>query len=242
MLLGTLIALSLVTSADVRVVQDEFGDPPPPPPPMVDDGGEVDELPPPMLSEPAPPPDGADRPKKKRRASDDDFDDELEDGEPGFIEKYFPLALNEELHPAVDEALWSFWVANCIPCIPFAPVWFPMLMVEGGAPDGYLVDAIITFIVHIIPHLLVTAVNVAAFLLLPLAAIPVVNLFVAGCMIANFGCLCLNGAASQVNLWYLLPVSLANIMDNALKADGSDESAWLHRRPDDALAAAPMAY
>lgn len=241
MLLGTLIALTVVampadaspaygsTSGDVRFTQDEFGDPPPPPP-AIEQGPDV--------SEPAPPPPAIDEAGPPPRSDDDDEGDEgsdEEDGELGFVERYFPFSLTKDMHPAVEDIIWSFWVANFIPVIPFPQIWLPMVALEGDVPSDYLLDAIIVYALHIAPHL---ALLVVGLPLLVLGAIPYVGWFlILPCALACNGA---NLIGLVVNAWYLLPVALANTMDRDLKAEiaAGERDAWLHRRRDDAVAAA----
>lgn len=243
MLFATLLTLAAVVAPadappasaphdEVRLAQDEFGDPPPPPPPVEAEPDVTTPAPPPAYDEPAP------APQPRKKAKKPSADDTVDDGEPGFIEKYFPFGLPDDLHPAVDEIIWSFWVSNLIPCIPFPQIWLPMVVAEDGAPDGYLVDAIITYILHVAPHLVLFAVGLPLALLSP---IPWIGWFIF--LPCSLVCNGLNVIGGLVNAWYLLPVALASRMDAAFKLeDAGARDAWLYRRPGDALAAAPMAY
>lgn len=215
--------------SDVRLVQDDdFGDPPPPPPPAIED--ELDDAP------PLPPPtSGSERqrePKRSPRAAAPASDEE-----PGFFDQYFPFALSDDLHPAVDDIIWSFWVANLVPIVPFAQIWLPVVLLEPDTPDGYLVDAIIVYASHLAPHAVLFAIG---FPLLILGAVPYIGWFV----FLPCGLLCngLNFAGLLANAWYLMPVAFANNLSRRLKIEDGEiasRNEWLERRREQDLA---MAY
>ncbi len=220
------------SSAQARLAQDEFGDPPPPPPPVAEDLEAAPPPPPPPLDleEPAAPPAPA---KKKRPSRGDDDEGGADDGDPGFFEKYFPFTLDEPLHPAIDESLWAFWLVQIVPVVVAPQAWLTPMLIEGEPPEDYVVDALIIYFTHLLPHVCLYG---AA---LPCLVIPYVNILALPCI---GGCFLINSLACAANAWYLMPVAFANRLNDGFVGDegsAADATGWLEGGQERDLA---MAY
>lgn len=234
--LSVMVAPAEVPAApsDVRLAQsDDFGDPPPPPPPALED--ELDDAPP-----PPPLPTTPQRERQRKQERSPQAAGPADDEEPGVFDQYFPFTLSDDLHPAVDDILWSFWVANLIPCVPFPQIWLPLVVLDGDMPDNYLVDAIIVYASHLAPHFAVSVLNIGAlFVSAALSFIPIIGI---PCALANAGCAIANCLTILPNIWWLMPVAFANNLSRDLKLEEGgvvDANEWLERRREVDLA---MAY
>lgn len=239
MLLASLLTISVLvvpaaapaaSEGETRFAQDDLEDlPPPPPPPAIDEG-----------DAPPPPPSLQDAPKSKRgqkqkkKANERAIDEDGEQG-PSFIEKYFPLQLDENLHPAIEEKVWIFWVAQLFPFMVVPSAWLPPIVLDGEEPDDYLTDALIIYATHLLPHLCLYAAPIGCLVIpyLNIIALPCVGL----CWLAN-------GVTCVANYWYLMPVAFANRMNDGFIAEDPalEKGGWLEVPRDDALASAAMPY
>lgn len=186
---------------------------PPPPPPFDDEVGEEEAPPPPPVDPPtASPdsPDGQSAPKVEGKAGSP--------GEKDFFAKYFPFSFEDPLHPAVDENLWTFWVGLLV---PFGQLWLPFIVIDD-VPKDYFVDALLIYIVHVVPHVILSVLAFAPICLLPCAAVPYVGLLCIPIIpLSIFGCHSINGLLGLANGLYLIPVALANSMSDHMNAVGS---------------------
>lgn len=219
-------------------------------------------LPPPPALDDEPPPGAA---RSMPGTSD-------EDAGPGVIERFFPTDLDEDLHPAVEEDLWMFFAAGVAP-IPFGGVFLPMLMIRD-MPKDYVGEGIISYLVHLLPVLFTFplaffggAIGIYAGLigLVGTAYAALFGLLIGqqnpsaagACLAIPLGLLCFAGTvaicevayvtAVLVNVYWLLPVSLANAASRALyneEAYGGRRSSALDLPPSSSLATASrgMAY
>jgi hypothetical protein len=107
--------------------------------------------------------------------------------EPGFFGKYIPFGFPDAPEPEVRAAYIWFFVGMFV---PFGVIWVPAL-VMGAFPDGYIVEAILTYAVHagIALILFPTLICPPVFLVLELA-----------------------------NGWYLTPVAMIGTFDRSVKA------------------------
>lgn len=71
---------------------------------------------------------------EKETEPDGDEQDEAEDlADPGFLRRYFPLTLNDELAAAVDEIAVTTYLINIV---PFGALWGPLVFLDDdGRPD-----------------------------------------------------------------------------------------------------------
>lgn len=237
----------LVLALLLGAPQQTAGDFPPPPPPMdpeasseavpPDDpaeAGEEEEAP------PAPPPAAAPEPPRERsapRASPAPAGEE-----PDFLERFFPLGLDANLHPVVDENLWSFWAGTLVSAfIPFAQVWLPMVLVEE-VPKQYVLDALVIYLLHVAP---VAITALPAFMVAYVGfLVGFIGLTAGGCggtgvgllaapcaiMGLGLGCVGVWAAVSLVNTWWCMPVAFANAYSRALIAE--DAQGTSRRRVD----------
>lgn len=202
-------ALFVLTTASASA-QDTEAPPPPPPPPAADDGEETTPPPPPPPAAeegdtPAAPP--APKAKADGGGSSVDPNEGLD-----FMERWWPLGFSDDLAKPVDDALLFFFLAG-VPCLPLGHIWLPFLVV-GENPDGYLVEAILLWVIHIAPHFLI------AILSVPLGIIPIIGPITAGFLgLTN----CVLGIG---NCLYFMPVAYANAYSRHIKAAaGSSASA-----------------
>lgn len=237
MLLASLLALTVVVMPseapaspdDVRFVQDEFGDaPPPPPPPGLEEPDEA--VPPPPPPSGGPSVEKSEKSEKKKRSKKAPSEEGAD--EPDFIEKYFPFALSDDLHPELEDSVWAFWLVQVLPVFVAPQAWVTPMIFDGEPPEDYVMDAIIIYVTHLAPHACLYAAT------LPCLIIPWVNICGGLCLLAN-------GVACVANFAYLMPVAFANRMNDGYVPAGTDKkrgSEWLDEpRRDDALASA-MAY
>ena len=68
--------------------------------------------------------------------------------EPGFTDKYFPFFPPKDPSPEIVRKLPWFYLASGLSCIA-GPLWIPGLVLEGGAPDGALGEAVIAWIIYL---------------------------------------------------------------------------------------------
>lgn len=118
---------------------------------------------------------------------------------PAVLERYAPIVLESERHPEVDERLGMFFLGGLL---PFGQVYLPLI--DGGEyGDGYLVDAGLIALVHLLPHVFLFALIVST----PLVVIP----FVGWILVAMvYAVQVANILAFLVNNFYCTPVAVAN--------------------------------
>lgn len=70
--------------------------------------------------------------------------------QPDFIERYFPVVLPDNLEPEVADSVLMIWLLN-IACAPAcSSLWAPAVMTGGGFPDGFFVDMLISWALHMV--------------------------------------------------------------------------------------------
>lgn len=201
-----------------------------PPPPPIDD-----DIPPPAPSE-AP-----------LTAEPEAGDAQAEETALQSLERYFPTTLDEELHPEVEAALWTFFLGGVLP-IPFGAMLVPFVLLPD-LPRQYLVDSIIAYLVHAVPVVLTAPFAIVGglagfyaglFGLITGAYAAIFSVFVAqqnpagagACLAVPLGLLCFAGSvaicevayvgAILVNTYWCVPVAIANAANRGMhEADRS---------------------
>lgn len=141
----------------------------------------------------------------------------------GFVERYFPLTFNDDLHPDVKDNQLMFFLGGLF--FPIAGnVWLPGLAGTGAQPEGFMSDAFLIWAAH-------AAVNVLPYCLLPCVVIPLVNIVVGVVLFGNSLCI-------VANALYFTPVAIANEYDRKLKAQGIPPSKPASALPPEAPAVA----
>lgn len=84
------------------------------------------------------------------------------DREPGFMDKYFPFGLPNNLEPEVAQGVPLIWLLAVL--APCGPLWAPPLLTGQGFPDDFVVDMFISEIVHLASQFI----PVVGFCLVPL--------------------------------------------------------------------------
>ncbi len=163
------------------------------------------------------------------------YDDE---SEPGLLERMWPLWLDDDLDPLVERGVWTFWIGGFIPVVPFGNIWLPLVLIDAPIDSpGYLLDALLIEVVHVLPHLLLFPVafavifggSFAGIALGQEAALPIAL----GSFIGGFGLMAANGVCLAANLLWCLPVATANAFDRAV-----DRERASYRRSDTGMAPA----
>jgi hypothetical protein len=189
---------------------------PPPPPPAESEATETApeaEAPPPATEE-APEAEAPQAEAPKTEAPKTDSGSGKVDPNEGLdmMDRWWPLAFDDDLAKPVDDSLLFFFLAG-VPCLPFGHIWLPFLIV-GENPDGYLLEAILLWVIHAAPHFLIAAITT------PVAFVPFIGAPIAGLLgLAN----CALGIG---NCLYFMPVAYANAYSRHIKAAaGSTASA-----------------
>lgn len=189
-----------------------------------------------------------------------------EEAEPGLLETHFPTDFDEPLHPLVDENIWAFFVGAVLP-FPLGPVLLPLIVIDGLEKD-FLAEALITYLLHMVPPIVAAPfAGILAALGLYAGLFGVVGGFYAAlfsvfasqqnpsaagaCLAIPLGLLCFAGAALvtdvlfavavTTNAYWCTPVAIANSASRTLyraEAEGKRKRSLLELPALPALAAA----
>lgn len=122
-----------------------------------------------------------------------------DDGEPDFLERYFPLMMDDPVATTVEDNKLLFFLGGIL---PLGQVWLP-LVAGTQTDDDYLVDALIIAAIHLFPHLALLILVAAT----PVVIIPVFGWFIVGSIyLLN----AINLVAFIANNFYFTPVALVN--------------------------------
>jgi hypothetical protein len=169
-----------------------------------------DAPPPPLPGEEAPPPPASDAPPKAEGSAP-------AGGEAGFMERFFPLQFNENLHPDVKDNQLMFFLGGLLfPCAGNA--WLPGVASNAQQPEGFLGEAFLIWAAHFAVHFI-------PLFLVPcgcgLALIPVVGGLLSSAFFSVLGlAFSVNGLCCLVNGFYFTPVAVANAWDRKAKEQG----------------------
>ena len=112
----------------------------------------------------------------------------------GFMDKYFPLALKDDLDPVTEDFVLPFWLSQIF--LPFGFLWAPYVFSDVDPSNDWVLDALLIVAAH-------AAVSICfvpcMFLPIPFVLAPCV-----------FGFAAVNGL-------YLMPVALVNEYDRNIK-------------------------
>jgi hypothetical protein len=97
---------------------------------------------------------------------DEDADKQVilvQDEDIGFFEAYFPFTLDVK-NASVNDSLVGLWIGTIL---PFGFLWSPYVFGQERPGDGFIVDAIIIELVHLIPILFLFIPFINVFLIIP---------------------------------------------------------------------------
>jgi hypothetical protein len=114
-------------------------------------------------------------------------------GEASFIDIYFPLMPDENLHPEIDSNLVVLWIVHAFLGILVGPLWIPKMLTKLEPDDAYQEEALINWLIH-----------AAIF------AVGLVTSYVFG----------LGLVINAVNLIWLFPVATINSFNRHVKGGG----------------------
>jgi hypothetical protein len=69
-------------------------------------------------------------------------------GELSFIDLYFPLVPDDNLHPEIDSNLVVFWIVHVFLGVLAGPLWIPKAITKLEPDDSYQDEALINWIIH----------------------------------------------------------------------------------------------
>lgn len=134
--------------------------------------------------------------------------------EVGFFEKYYPLAMDDELHPDLEDNWVWFFVAGALAEVG-GHIWVPMLAADLDFPDGYLEDALFILAAKAAPHVALFALFLPATALFIIPPVGFVAFIIAWGLNAF-----VNIPTALVDIFYFAPVALVNAYNRRAKEQG----------------------
>ncbi len=75
-------------------------------------------------------------------------------GDTSFMDKYFPFSLPDDLEPEVADNVAVLWVLSVFGTGVLAPLWAPAVLTGQGFPEDFVVDLLISDILHLLAQLI----------------------------------------------------------------------------------------
>jgi len=70
----------------------------------------------------------------------------------GFVDRYFPLRLPNDLEPEVERNVVLIWVLSITLAPCWSSLWAPAMLTGQGLPDGFFADLLVSGLLHFATH------------------------------------------------------------------------------------------